>query len=62
MGETRYSSTILDLGTKWRRVISFTPWLIYPQGNRYGYPLDKRLGGTHSQSGPCGEEKIVAPT
>jgi hypothetical protein len=25
MGEWRYSSIILDLGTRWRRVASFTP-------------------------------------
>jgi hypothetical protein len=27
-----YISTILDLGTRWRRVVSFTPWLLDPQG------------------------------
>jgi hypothetical protein len=29
MGEWRYSSTILDLGTSWRWVVSFTPWPLY---------------------------------
>jgi hypothetical protein len=27
----------LDLGTSWRRVVSFTTWLFYPQ-----YSLDRR--------------------
>jgi hypothetical protein len=26
------------------------------------YPLDRRLGGTQSRSGRCGEEKIFGPT
>jgi hypothetical protein len=28
-GEWKYSSTILDLGTRWRQVISFTPRPLY---------------------------------
>jgi hypothetical protein len=32
MGEWRYSATILDLGTRWRWVISFTPLPLYPRG------------------------------
>jgi hypothetical protein len=32
MGEQRHSSTILDLGTRWRRVVSFTPRLLQPPG------------------------------
>jgi hypothetical protein len=30
MGEWRYSSTILNLGTIWRLVVSFTPRPLYP--------------------------------
>jgi hypothetical protein len=48
-----YSSTILDLGTGWRWVVSFMPWLLWPQ-----YPLDRRLGGP--QSGCCGAEKKIS--
>jgi hypothetical protein len=33
MEEWKYSSTILNLGTRWRDVVSFTPLLLYPQGN-----------------------------
>jgi hypothetical protein len=29
-GEWRYSYTILDLVTKWRRVVNFTPRPVYP--------------------------------
>jgi len=31
---------ILDLGTRWRRVVNFTPRPHYPQGKRPWYPLD----------------------
>jgi hypothetical protein len=34
-----YTSTILDLGTRLRWVVSFTPLPLYPR-----YPLDMRLG------------------
>jgi hypothetical protein len=58
MGEWRYSCTILlDLGTRWRWVISFTPQPLYPWGKRSWYPLDRRLGGPESLSGCCREEK-----
>jgi hypothetical protein len=38
MGEWRYSYIILDLVTRWRWMLSFTPWPLYPQG---------RVTGTH---------------
>jgi hypothetical protein len=31
---------ILDLGTRWRWVVSFTPQPLYPQGKSLRYPLD----------------------
>jgi hypothetical protein len=37
--EWRYSSTILDLDTRWRWVVSFTPWQLYPRGKRHWYPF-----------------------
>jgi hypothetical protein len=55
MRERRYSSTILDLGTRWRWVVGFTPRPLYPRRKILRYPLDKRLGGR------CGEEKNVLP-
>jgi hypothetical protein len=52
---------ILDLGTRWRRVVSFTPRPLYPQGKSPWYPLDRRLGGPQSRSGRGGEEKNPQP-
>jgi hypothetical protein len=48
---------ILDLGTIWRWVVSFTPRVLYPQGKSSWYPLDRRLGGPQTRSGRGGEEK-----
>jgi hypothetical protein len=48
---------ILDLGTRWRWVVSFAPWPLYPQGKSPSYTLDRRLGGLQSRSGRGGEEK-----
>jgi hypothetical protein len=42
---------ILDLGTSWRWVVSFTPRPLYLRGNRPPYPLDRRFGGPQSRSG-----------
>jgi hypothetical protein len=52
---------ILDLGTRCRWVISFTPRPLYPQGKSPWYPLDRRLGGPQSRSGRGGEEKNSHP-
>jgi hypothetical protein len=35
----------LDLGTSWRRVVSFTPRPLYPRGKSARYPLDRRVVG-----------------
>jgi len=48
---------ILDLGPRWRWVVSFTPRPLYPHGKSPGYLLDRRLGGSHSRSRRGGEEK-----
>jgi hypothetical protein len=58
MREWRYSSTILNLGTRWRWVVSFKPLQLYPQGNRRRYPLNRTVDEPQSRSGRCGEEKI----
>jgi hypothetical protein len=52
---------ILDLGTNWRSVVSFTPRLLYPQGKIPWYPFDRRLSGPQSWSGRGGEEKNSRP-
>jgi hypothetical protein len=62
MGEWRYSSAFLDLGTKWRGVVSFTPRPLYPRGKNPLHPLHRRLSGPQSRTGRCGEEKNLTPT
>jgi hypothetical protein len=52
---------ILDLGTRWRWVVSFTPRQLYSQGKSPWFPLDRRLGGPQSHSGREGEEKNSPP-
>jgi hypothetical protein len=52
---------IIDLGTRWRWVVSFTPRPLYPQGKNPWYPLNRRLGGPQSRFGHCGEEKNSQP-
>jgi hypothetical protein len=42
---------ILDLGTSWSWVVSFTPRPLYHQRKSPPYPLDKRLGGPQKRSG-----------
>jgi hypothetical protein len=38
MGEWRYRFTVLDLGTRWRWVVNFTPRLLYPPKKSPRYP------------------------
>jgi hypothetical protein len=58
MGKWMYKSTLSDLGTSWRWVVSFTPLPLYPRWKSPRYPLDRRLGGPQSQSGRRGEGKF----
>jgi hypothetical protein len=60
-GSGGVASRILDLGTRWRWVVSFTTRLLYPQGKSPRYPLSRRLGGPQSRSGLGGEEKNSQP-
>jgi hypothetical protein len=61
MEEWRYSSIILDLGTRWSSVVSFTPRPLYPRGRRHRYSLDRALGGPYVWSGRLwGTEKSLA--
>jgi hypothetical protein len=61
IGEWRYSSTIFDLGTKWRWVVSFVLLLLYPSGSSPRYPLDRRLGGPQNRSERNQRKKKLAP-
>jgi hypothetical protein len=49
MGEWRYSSTGLDLGTRWGTVVSFTPRPLYPRGKAPGTDW---IRGLYRESNP----------
>jgi hypothetical protein len=53
--------SFFNLGTRWRRVVSFTPRPLYPQRKSPWYTFDRRLGGPQSRSGRGGEEKNSQP-
>jgi hypothetical protein len=61
LGSGGIAPHILDLGTRCRWVVSFTPWPLYSHGNSPWYPLHRWLGGPQSQSGRGGEEKNSQP-
>jgi len=48
---------ILDVGIRWRWVVSFTHWPLYRQGKSPWYPLHRRLGGPQIRFGRGGEAK-----
>jgi hypothetical protein len=52
---------ILDLSTRWRWVVSFTPRPLYYQDKNSWYPLDSRLGGFQSRSGHGVRRKVPRP-
>jgi hypothetical protein len=49
--------SILDLGTRWRWVVCFTPRPLYPRGNRPRHPSDRRMDGPQKRSQRCREYK-----
>jgi hypothetical protein len=51
---------ILDLGTRWRWVVRFTPRPLYPREKPW-HPLDRRLDVPQRRSGGGGEEKNSHP-
>jgi hypothetical protein len=53
--------SILDLGTRWKLVVSFKPRPLYHQKKSSCYPLDRRLSKPQSRSGHGGEEKNTQP-
>jgi hypothetical protein len=56
---------ILNVRTKWKRVVSFTPLPLYVRGKRPRCPVDRRLGGTQnkacvrSSSGSIRDESVM---
>jgi hypothetical protein len=62
MGEWMYNPHFLDLGSRWRWVVSITSRPLFYRLKNPRYPLDTRLGGPQSRCGRHGEEKILDPT
>jgi hypothetical protein len=56
-----YSSLIFDLGTTWRRVISFTLQPFYPQKREPWYPPKRRLGDPRDKLNAFVEKKTSFP-
>jgi hypothetical protein len=61
LGSGGLTTRILDLGTTWRWVVTFTRRSLYPQRKSPWYLLDRRLSGPQSWSGRGGEEKNSQP-
>jgi hypothetical protein len=53
LGRRGTAPRIFNLGTRWRRVVSFTRRAILPPQ----FPLNRQLGGPQSRSGCGGKEK-----
>jgi hypothetical protein len=51
----------LDLDSRWKWVVSFTPRPLYPEGKSLCHPLDNREGGPQSRSERGGEEESFQP-
>jgi hypothetical protein len=56
-----YSSNIFGLGTRRRRVVSFTHRPLYLREKSSRYRLDRRLDVPQSRFGGCREEKDLLP-
>jgi hypothetical protein len=50
LGSGGIAPCILDLGTRWRWVVSFMPRSLYPQGKSPWYSLDRRWWGERFQA------------
>jgi hypothetical protein len=61
LGSRGIAPRILDCGSTWRWLVSFTPQPLYPQGKSPCYPLDRELCRTQSRSGRGGQEKNSQP-
>jgi hypothetical protein len=59
---SRAKFTIINLGTTWKWIISFTPRPVYPREKSEWYPLKRKLRGLRNQSGHFAERKSVACT
>jgi len=60
-GSVGIAPHILELGIRWRQVVSFMHQLLYPQGKNPWSSVDRRLGGPQRQSACGGKEKNSQP-
>jgi hypothetical protein len=60
-GKICTASCILNLGTRWRRVVRFKPRKFYSRGISRRYPFDRKLGGPKKRSGGHGGDKKKIP-
>jgi hypothetical protein len=42
---SRKPPLMLNLGSRWRWVVTITPWSFYAWGKSPQYPLNRRIGG-----------------
>jgi hypothetical protein len=56
-----YLLTILDLGSRWRLVVSFTPRPLYSHEKSQRYPLNWRLDGSRTSLDGAEKRKSLAP-
>jgi len=49
------------LNTRWKWVVRFTSWSLYPLGKKPWYLLNGRLGGPHTGSGCNSEDTNLLP-
>jgi hypothetical protein len=61
VGQWRYSSTILNLGTRWRWVVKFTHLPLYSRGKNPRYSLDRRMSGPQGLLDAVEKRKISCP-
>jgi hypothetical protein len=61
IGRWKYSCTVLDIGSRWAWVVSFTPQPLYSRGKKPQLPIvHRRMGGSQNRSGRVyAEEKYL---
>jgi hypothetical protein len=58
-GRGMYRSRFLNLGTRWRWLVSFTSRLLYPLRKSTRFPLCRRLAGPQIRPGQRWQEKVL---
>ena len=61
LGSGNIAPLSLNLGTRLRQAVSFTPRPLHPRGKTRRYPSGKTLGGTPCRYESFGEDKNLLP-